>query len=895
MEVLPDPSGSLTLNDVQSPPYAAQFIPNSSLPGTGLDGGTVWARVRVRNDSSSNDWLLKVHDTRVGNLDVFRAAAGGGPYSAWHTGIFLPTDTREIPHYRFLFHLHTPPGSEDTIYLRFQSPLAFGLETDILSPEVSAETDRSEMLVYGLFVGAMLIIAGYNLVLFFALRDLPFLYLSLVILGFVMCKVTSDGTAQTYLWPSGSNRWTIEYSILLTMLAASLFTTTFLGLKQVTPQFHRAFVVWRIALIGVLLLVPFINTTPLAIGGMVIELALILTATWLAWRRGFRPARLFLLSWFFPLLATAIYVLVAVGVVPFAFIESNLLLVSLASLALLWSLALADRMRLIQAEAKNAQSSLASAENRYRSLFHDSHDAVFITTRAGEILDLNPAGLKLFGYRRDELAGLREADLFQSSAEHARWHERSEKSGFVTEHEALMRKRDGMVMTILISSTLWRDARNNLEGYQGILRDVTERRRTQQELAEYRVHLEELVAARTVQARVELAERERAEVALERRVQELSALNEISVTMSTVTDLAPALGLVGASIAELFCMQAVVICEISPAHQTLQLLASAPDFPTSAHLPAPAREAIRIPVPPIVLAADEPLALQASQGHSTLQALIGFLPPLTYETLVLAPLRASGTLNSLVLMATDRPNAFARADDRTLLNTVGSTIATAIENARLFEQAKVTAVATERQRLARELHDSVTQLLYSIVLLAGGWGIEAEQEQPDRQTVSASFNELAGLGQQALSEMRLLLYQLQSPVLAQLGLSGALKQRLNAVEERVGIRTTLHTNGDVDKLPLQMQAELYFIVHEALNNALRHARASALQVLMTRSSRLLKLVVQDNGIGFDPQTVSEGMGLQNMFARAQSVGAEIEIYSNTGDGTRILLLMDLPP
>lgn len=244
-------------------------------------------------------------------------------------------------------------------------------------------------------------------------------------------------------------------------------------------------------------------------------------------------------------------------------------------------------------------------------------------------------------------------------------------------------------------------------------------------------------------------------------------------------------------------------------------------------------------------------------------------------------------------MSSAQTASFVNLQVVSLAETIGGAIATAIENARLYQQAQVTAVADERQRLARELHDSVTQLLYSIVLLAGGWGLEAEQSDGGEKKLAQSFNELAELGQQALGEMRLLLYQLRAPLLTELGLRGALEQRLNAVEHRVGIQTQLQIDSMVDSLPSRVQTELYLITQEALNNALRHARASRVEIQLIQQNHHLELDVQDNGSGFDSTRSSEGMGLRNMQTRAQMLGAVLTIDSKQSVGTRVQLVLPL--
>ena len=117
-----------------------------------------------------------------------------------------------------------------------------------------------------------------------------------------------------------------------------------------------------------------------------------------------------------------------------------------------------------------------------------------------------------------------------------------ETQGFVQDYPVRMRRKDGSELDALITSSVWHDDDSNEAGYQGIVRDVTERRRIEAELEQHRHHLEELVQIRTAQAAAELTERQRTQEALQRRVQELSALNEIANTISEVTDLQTTLG-----------------------------------------------------------------------------------------------------------------------------------------------------------------------------------------------------------------------------------------------------------------------------------------------------------------------------------------------------------------
>jgi signal transduction histidine kinase len=214
--------------------------------------------------------------------------------------------------------------------------------------------------------------------------------------------------------------------------------------------------------------------------------------------------------------------------------------------------------------------------------------------------------------------------------------------------------------------------------------------------------------------------------------------------------------------------------------------------------------------------------------------------------------------------------------------------ALAIENARLHQRARGAAVMEERARLARELHDSVTQSLYSLTLLAEGWRRLARAGR--LEDTEDSLTELGDLAQQALKEMRLMVHELRPPALEEEGLLGALHHRLGAVERRSGVEARLVAE-ELIELPAAMEEELYRIAVEALNNALKHAAATSVSVRLRTDEERLELEVRDNGRGFDVarSDESQGMGLVNMRERAEKLGGSLVLHSAPGQGTRIVV------
>ena len=206
------------------------------------------------------------------------------------------------------------------------------------------------------------------------------------------------------------------------------------------------------------------------------------------------------------------------------------------------------------------------------------------------------------------------------------------------------------------------------------------------------------------------------------------------------------------------------------------------------------------------------------------------------------------------------------------------------ETLRQHEREK--AILEERNRLARELHDSVTQSLYGVTLYA-----DAAARLLDSGQVPPAVDNLRKLrhtARDALDEMRLLIFELRPPILEQEGLAAALEARLEAVEGRVGLKTQLRLEGE-SQLPPDVQERLYRIALEALNNVLKHARASSVTVSLIKEPQVTVLKITDDGVGFDLTVAqkSGGMGLQGMKERAEQIGGQLTVKSEPGLGTTV--------
>jgi signal transduction histidine kinase len=211
----------------------------------------------------------------------------------------------------------------------------------------------------------------------------------------------------------------------------------------------------------------------------------------------------------------------------------------------------------------------------------------------------------------------------------------------------------------------------------------------------------------------------------------------------------------------------------------------------------------------------------------------------------------------------------------------------------LAEQITVTLLQ-ERQRLARDLHDSVTQSIHSLALFSETLGAALDRNRTEKaRQLSERLQESA---HQALKEMRLMLYELQPISLREHGdLAQALEARLQAVERRAGVDARLVLEGD-PAWPQSWNADLFWITSEALNNALKHAQAASVCITLRCDSARLDLTVEDDGIGFDTaRPRAGGMGLRTMAARAEALGGELIVESSPGRGARVRFWAEISP
>ena len=260
------------------------------------------------------------------------------------------------------------------------------------------------------------------------------------------------------------------------------------------------------------------------------------------------------------------------------------------------------------------------------------------------------------------------------------------------------------------------------------------------------------------------------------------------------------------------------------------------------------------------------------------------------DYVVAVPLTAKGKLVGALVIG-DRAAHELSDEEHALLDGIGLQVGMAVENARLYQHAEAAAIVAERQRLARELHDAVTQTLFSASLIAD---VLPRLWQRNPAEAARRLAELRELTRGALAEMRTLLHELRPASLTEMPLPDLLRQLAEATTGRSRIPVEVSSEMQCTLAP-NVQVALYRIAQEALNNVAKHSGASHVQVTLRchpgedeRSGRI-DLVIEDNGCGFraDERPPTGHLGLGIMEERAVGVGARVQIDSSPGNGTRV--------
>jgi signal transduction histidine kinase len=264
------------------------------------------------------------------------------------------------------------------------------------------------------------------------------------------------------------------------------------------------------------------------------------------------------------------------------------------------------------------------------------------------------------------------------------------------------------------------------------------------------------------------------------------------------------------------------------------------------------------------------------RGHPDMRSFLG-VP-------IVSP---DGVIGAFYLTEREAAPEFTDEDEQ-MIQLLAAHAAIAITNARLYERSRELSILSERNRLALELHDAVSQKLFSVVLNAEAAATLLDRDPEQARVQVAKVQEGAA---QALEELRSLIFELRPPDLEHDGLCGALRKHVDVLRRVQPTEIAMEGDLELETDP-KRDREIFRIAQEAIQNAVRHAQANRIVVRLRGEDGRVVLEVEDDGVGFDPgapELRSRRLGLTSMEERAQRLGAQLRVDSGRGRGTTVRL------
>ncbi|MCP4397148.1 MAG: response regulator [bacterium] len=356
-----DQTEILGIDDVTSAKYAQQFTPSSEfIPNFGVAHAVYWVRFHVRNETRhTTEWRLQMENPYIDYVDLYlpNPDAYEDRFTVKRSGAKIPFHEWETAHRSFMFPLTLPPQAERTYYLRVENDDGILLQMTLWTNAAFFEHSYSEQLWYGFYFGSIAILACYNLFIFFSLRDRSYLYYVLFVTAWGLKELCAEGFSYQYLFPHAPV-WNEVLDILSGLLSAFFalrFTAHFLQMATYSPRLNRLMTLlctgW-IILAGASYFVTLDKVAPIINVVTVGTLLMILIVPLKFWYDGYRPARYFVLAWTSFLVTALMAVLASMGILPTLEFWVNTYPVGFIVLMLLLSLALADRINELKAQAE---------------------------------------------------------------------------------------------------------------------------------------------------------------------------------------------------------------------------------------------------------------------------------------------------------------------------------------------------------------------------------------------------------------------------------------------------------------------------------------------------------------------------------------------------------------
>jgi two-component system nitrate/nitrite sensor histidine kinase NarX len=516
---------------------------------------------------------------------------------------------------------------------------------------------------------------------------------------------------------------------------------------------------------------------------------------------------------------------------------------------------------------------------RMAAIIASSDDAIISKALDGTILSWNVGAQKTYGYTAEEVLGRHISILSPPSHrdEIAGILERLKQGEHVAHFETKRIRKDGSRIQVSLNTSPIKDTTGRVIGASTIARDITKRKQVEQALQAAK-------EAAEVARREEAKRRQEAE----RRRQIAESLGDVISVLNSNRPLQEVLDYIAVRASQLLDTRAVGIYSMESETGALSVQATRGlliTYVAGVEIPigqGALREAMvtrrPVVVPDLVSDPGSPAGQAQHQAGIDPWARV-------YQALLAVPIVVQGEIYGGMLLYYAQPRTLSE-EEIELAVAFGAQVALAIENARLRDQVEQAATTAERDRLARELHDAVTQTLFSASLIAEALPRVWEQNPEEGRR---GLQELRRLTRGAAAEMRTMLVELRPAALTEKPLGELIRHLTEAMTSRTQVPIDLTIEGNCLLSP-DVQIALYRIAQEALNNVAKYSRASQTSVQVYCDPTQAELRIRDNGCGFDPADIlPDQFGVKIMHERVDAIGARLQIDSQPGHGTEVVV------
>ncbi|MGW8300658.1 MAG: PAS domain S-box protein [Desulfobacterales bacterium] len=517
-------------------------------------------------------------------------------------------------------------------------------------------------------------------------------------------------------------------------------------------------------------------------------------------------------------------------------------------------------------ELKRLQEEIVKREKKYRRIFEGSHDMIYTTNLQGQILDVNQAGVEMLGFHSKEemLKTVSARNLYRHTLDRDRFLATINRRGQVKDYEVEFKKSDGTAMHALISSRRHQNPESGDVEFEGIIKDITHRKRTEE--------------------------------ALKQRNRELSILNSIAVALNHNMALNLILKETLKNVLKVLELNRGAIFLINRDREKTEVIAKSGFNNDGAE--GPQRVFFKDPLLSKALLEDD-MVLKPEPIFPTFKARFGpealkFSP---WLTCFLITFKGKG----VGFLGLDIPSSRRLSQyEFHLMGSLGNFLGGAIVNAQMRETIRrdrqelrrltgklFQSQEEERRRIARELHDESGQSLTAVKLALE----RLEQNVPSQEKgLRKEIGEIIRMVRRTSSEIRHLSYHLHPTLLSDLGLEPALDLYFKEIKNHTGRNIEFSMVGFDHRLDADMETVFYRFSQEALTNALKHSGSDNFHLSIIKSYPKIIFRAEDDGIGFDTRIIGtdkRNLGLLGMRERTSLLGGTFQLRSKPGEGTRI--------